>query len=181
MTLQFFCDWLWAPLIAPGITYCVGRILSATKFGRKILRRLTLGNPKVAIIADSTEQHNISKSLTSTSVFKSKNITCKTYKDTGSKDFDERFDVVVIVFDYKEDDSNTGTGSENPKQRDAEAKLEKFCDSFKSNEEPIVIFAKKQMNRALFNDLRDRPNTSICEARGRLTADIIAQLAAFNA
>mgnify|MGYP000855704699 CR=1 FL=1 len=172
MTLQFFCDWLWAPLIAPGITYCVGRILSATKFGRKILRRLTLGNPKIAIIADSAERHNISKSLTSTSVFKSKNITCKTYKDTGSKDFDERFDVVVIVFDYKEDDSN---------KRDAEAKLNKFCDSFKSNEEPIVIFAKKKMNRALFNDLRDRPNTSICEARGRLTADIIAQLTAFNA
>ena len=181
MTLQFFCDWLWAPLIAPGITYCVGRILSATKFGRKILRRLTLGNPKTAIIADSAERHNISKSLTSTSVFKSKNITCKTYKDTGSKDFDERFDVVVIVFDYEEDGSNTDTGSGNPKQRDAEAKLKKFCDSFKSNEEPIVIFAKKQMNRALFNDLRDRPNTSICEARGRLTADIIAQLTAFNA
>ena len=76
MTLQFFCDWLWAPLIAPGITYIVGRILSTTKFGRKILRRLTLGNPKVAIIADSAERHNISKSLTSTSVFKSKNITC---------------------------------------------------------------------------------------------------------
>ena len=176
MNWQFFCDWLWAPLIAPGITYFVGRILSATKFGRKILRRLTLGNPKVAIIADSAERHNISKSLTSTSIFKSKNITCKTYKDTGSKDFDERFDVVVIVFE-----SNTGTGSGNPQQREAEAKLEKICRSFKSNEEPIVIFAKKKMNYALFNELRDRPNTSICEARGRLTADIIAQLTAFNA
>ncbi len=181
MTLQFFCDWLWAPIIAPGITYIVGRILSTTKFGRKILRRLTLGNPKVAIIADSAEQHNISKSLTSTSVFKSKNITCKTYKDTGSRDFDERFDVVVIVFDYEEDEPNTGTGSVNSQQSEAEAKLERICHSFKSNEEPIVIFAKKKMNYALFNELRDRPNTSICEARGRLTADIIAQLTAFNA
>lgn len=82
------------------------------------------------------------------------------------------------MFDYEGEPSNKNY--KNSKQEQAERILKEHCDSFKTSGEPIVIFAKKEMNRKLFNKIADRPNTSICQARGRLTADIIAQLTAFN-
>lgn len=189
MNWQLFCDWFWAPIIAPCVTYGVGKLLSFSKIGRRILRKLTLGSPKIAIIADDTEQHNISKSLTSTGVFKDKNIKCKTYSDTDSRSFNSRFDAVIIVFDYKADSSKPGSehptseqekAEDKPEQEKAEDKLKKFLASFKTTDEPLIIFAKNIMNPNLFKEIADRANTSICQARGRLTADVLAQLSAFN-
>ncbi len=178
MNWQIFCDWLWAPIIAPFTTYCIGKLLSKWKYGRQLFRKLTLGNPKIALIADHTEQNNISKSIASTELFKEKNITCETFADTHNPSFHSTFDIIVIVFDYEGEPSNKNY--KNSKQEQAERILKEHCDSFKTSGEPIVIFAKKEMNRKLFNKIADRPNTSICQARGRLTADIIAQLTAFN-
>ena len=180
MTLQFFCDWLWAPIIAPFVTYHIGKLLSKWKYGRQLLRKLTLGNPKIALIADHTEQINISKSISSTELFKEKNITCETFADTHNPSFHSTFDIIVIVFEYEGKPSNPNENYINPKQEQAERILEEHCNSFKTSGEPIVIFAKKMMNPELFKKIADRPNTSICQARGRLTADIIAQLTAFN-
>lgn len=178
MNWQIFCDWLWAPIIAPFTTYCIGKLLSKWKYGRQLFRKLTLGNPKIALIADHTEQNNISKSIASTELFKEKNITCEAFADTHNPSFHSTFDIIVIVFDYEGEPSNKNY--KNSKQEQAERILKEHCDSFKTSGEPIVIFAKKEMNRKLFNKIADRPNTSICQARGRLTADIIAQLTAFN-
>lgn len=180
MNWQIFCDWLWAPIIAPFATYCIGKLLSRWKYGRQLFRKLTLGNPKIALIADHTEQNNISKSIASTELFKEKNITCETFTDTHNPSFHSTFDIIVIVFDYEGKPSNPDENYINPKQEQAERILKEHCESFKTSGEPIVIFAKKKMNFKLFNKIADRPNTSICQARGRLTADIIAQLTAFN-
>ena len=180
MNWQIFCDWLWAPIIAPFATYCIGKLLSKWKYGRQLLRKLTLGNPKVALIADYTEQNNISKSIAATGLFKEKNITCETFTGTHNPAFHNIFDIVIIVFDYEEKSSNSKEDSTNHKKEEAERILKKHYDSFKTTDEPIVVFAKKTMNPELFKKIADRPNTSICQARGRLTADIIAQLTAFN-
>ena len=180
MNWQIFCDWFWAPIIAPCVTYGVGKLLSFSKIGRRILRKLTLGSPKIAIIADGTEQHNISKSLTSTGVFKDKNIKCKTYSDTDSRSFNSRFDAVIIVFDYKANSSKPGSEHPTSEQKRAEDKLKKFFASFKTTDETLIIFAKNTMNPNLIKEIADRANTSICQARGRLTADVLAQLSAFN-
>ena len=180
MNWQIFCDWLWAPIIAPFATYCIGKLLSRWKYGRQLFRKLTLGNPEIALIADHTEQNNISKSIASTGLFKEKNITCETFTDTHNPSFHNRFDIVIIVFDYEGKPSNPKEDFTNHKQEEAERILEEHYDSFKTTDEPIVVFAKKMMNRKLFNKIADRANTSICQARGRLTADIIAQLTAFN-
>ncbi len=106
MNWQIFCDWLWAPIIAPFATYCIGKLLSRWKYGRQLFRKLTLGNPKIALIADHTEQNNISKSIASTGLFKEKNITCETFTDTHNPSFHNRFDIVIIVFDYEGKPSN---------------------------------------------------------------------------
>lgn len=180
MNWQFFCDWLWAPLIAPCIVYLIDKLLSTHRFGRRFLRKLTLGSPKIAIIADHAEQHNISKSITSTGLFKEKNIRCETYEDTNSSSFNTRYDVIVIVFNYNGAPSNSQSGITNPEQSKAEHKLEETLKSFKTTDEPVVIFAMKPMNNSLFRKLGDIANMSICQARGRLTADIMAQLTAFN-
>ncbi len=50
-------------------------------YGRQLFRKLTLGNPKIALIADHTEQNNISKSIASTGLFKEK-ILRETFTDT---------------------------------------------------------------------------------------------------
>lgn len=57
MNWQIVCDWLWAPIIAPFATYCIGKLVSRWKYGRQLFRKLTLGNPKIALIADHTEQN----------------------------------------------------------------------------------------------------------------------------
>lgn len=180
MTLQFFCDWLWAPIIAPIIIPIIARLASHWKSGRQFLRRLVIGNTRVAIIGDSDERSNISKSLATTGLFKEKNISCKTFQNTNNAAFNSRFDIVIIVFDYDEKPSESDKDHISSEQKKAEETLEECLKSFKTTDEPIVVFARNTMNPALFKKIADRPNASICQARGRLTADIVAQLTAFN-
>lgn len=187
MTLQFFCDWLWAPIIAPIIIPIIARLASHWKSGRHFLRRLVIGNTRVAIIGDSDERSNISKSLATTGLFKEKNISCETFQNANNAAFNSRFDIVVIVFDYDEKLSDSDKDHISPdkdhissQQKKAEERLEECLKSFKTTDEPIVVFARNNMNQALFKKIADRPNASICQARGRLTADIVAQLTAFN-